>query len=118
MAMTFADVFMDVYFEGHGAWAPLRAVVNAIDRCSWRKLDTVFTKTATARDFLVGYGVSPDRIEVVPDPCDTFYPAPDTGHEPLIGHTWSSWHSARIDRNKRTDSVFRSFVLGVDARCQ
>ena len=71
VAMTVADFFADIYFSRIPLLAPLRHIINTIDFVSWRRMQVIFTKTKSAREFLCTKGVPRENIYPVLDPCDT-----------------------------------------------
>lgn len=70
VALTVADIFVDVYAERSAAVRGLRPWLQAADERAWRKLPLIFTRARATRDYLIERGVRPEAVHPVYDPCD------------------------------------------------
>ena len=64
------DFFVRIYTEQKPWLYWLRNLAERIDCNSWKKLPVVYTHVEFAKKFLVERGLNPERIHVVPNPCD------------------------------------------------
>ena len=65
-----ADFFLTIYGETQ-PWLRLPARwINALDLRAWRRLPLLFTKTETARRYLIERGAAPEKVVVTYNPCD------------------------------------------------
>ncbi len=70
VAMTFADVFVDIYAGRSVAARFLARLVKACDYYALRKMPLIYTRTRAAAVHLADHGIAPGRIHPVYDPCD------------------------------------------------
>ena len=70
VALTIADIFVDVYAERSRLVRALRPRVLATDERAWRRLPLIFTRARAAADWLAARGVPREVIRTVYDPCD------------------------------------------------
>lgn len=70
VAMTIADIFVDVYAERSRLVRWLRPPLLAADEGAWRRLPLIFTRARAAGEWLVSRGICRERIHTVYDPCD------------------------------------------------
>lgn len=73
------DFFARIYTEKKPWLHGFRNWVEWVDCRSWQKLPVVYTHVEFAKKFLVERGLDPDRIHVIPNPCDhsKFHPVDD-----------------------------------------
>ncbi|MCC5850252.1 MAG: glycosyltransferase [Verrucomicrobia bacterium] len=70
LVLTVHDFFMDIYFLPNRWLHPLGKCIKKIDFHAWRKVETIFTRVESTRDFLMEQGLDAARVQVVHDPCD------------------------------------------------
>lgn len=112
------DFFMRIYTERKPWLHWLRNLVEKIDCNSWKKLPVVYTHVEYAKQFLVDRGLDPDRIHVVPNPCDhsKFHPVDDETRKETrakLGFTDSDLvlsHHGILHPNKGNDWIFHRIV--------
>ena len=83
IVITVMDFFARIYTEGKPWLYWFRNLVEWIDYNSWKKLPIVYTHVEFAKQFLVERGLKPERIHVVPNPCDhsKFHPVDEATRE-------------------------------------
>ncbi len=118
VAITVADIFVDIYSERHPLARPLARVIRAADMASWRKLPLVFTRARSTSDYLVRQGFAPGRVKPVYDPCDfaIYHPA-DRGARARFGFKDSDVvlaHHGILHPNKGNDRILRALALARD----
>ncbi|MEI6890995.1 MAG: glycosyltransferase [Pontiella sp.] len=64
------DFFARIYTEKKPWLHWFRNLIEKVDCTSWKKLPVVYTHVEFAKQFLVDRGLKPERIHVVPNPCD------------------------------------------------
>jgi glycosyltransferase involved in cell wall biosynthesis len=114
IAIMVMDFFMRIYTEKKPWLHWLRDLIEKIDCNSWKKLPVVFTHVEFARKFLIDRGLHPDRVHVVPNPCDhsKFHPIDEktrTATREKFGFTDSDLvlsHHGILHPNKGNDWVF------------
>lgn len=90
LAFTVHDFFMEIYGEQNRFMQWVSRRVHPVDLKSWRKLDRVFTRVASAKAHLVEEGLLPDRLVVVPDPVnlELFQPEGNEARRQLLRAGW------------------------------
>ncbi len=64
------DFFARIYTEGKPWLHWFRNLIEWIDCKSWKKLPAVYTHVEFSKKFLIERGLDPNRIHVIPNPCD------------------------------------------------
>jgi len=70
VAIMVMDFFVRIYTEKRHWLHGLRDLVECIDCWSWRRLPLVFTHVEVAKTFLIEHGISPEKVIVIPNPCN------------------------------------------------
>jgi glycosyltransferase involved in cell wall biosynthesis len=68
VAVTVADMFMDIYLTGR--LEGLGRAIRTFEIRNWRKLPLIFTRARNTRDWLARQGVPAEAVHPVYDPCD------------------------------------------------
>lgn len=78
VAMTFADVFVDIYAGQSTVGRFFARIVKACDYYAMRKMRLIYTRTRAAAAHLARHGVAPEKIHPVYDPCNftIYHPLP------------------------------------------
>lgn len=108
------DFFMRIYTEGKPWLHWLRNLIEKIDCNSWKKLPIIYTHVEFAKKFLIDRGLDPEKIHVVPNPCDhsKFHPVDEQTRKETrtkLGFTDSDLvlsHHGILHPNKGNDWIF------------
>lgn len=94
VAVTVADMFVDIYFKG--STAAIGRMIRAIDLWTWKQLPLIFTRAGATKKWLVTKGVEAGRVHPVYDPCDLklYHPLPASERK-----------SCRADLGYRDDEI-------------
>ena len=112
-AITVADFFVDIYLAPYRLLRPLAKKIRTHDLNTWKKLPLIITRAKTTRDYLAGFGILPDRVHPIYDPCDEtiFYPADRTACRKEFGYSDNDVvlvHHGILHPNKGNDRIIRA----------
>lgn len=90
LLFTVHDFFMEIYWEPRSLLRAPARWIQRLDARAWRRLDRIFTRTESAKEFLTGKGLCPDRISVLPDPVNLqlFHPEGDRDQREAFRAAW------------------------------
>lgn len=121
-AIMVMDFFVRIYTEKRRWLRWFRNLIERIDCWSWRRLPLVFVHVEAAKSFLVARGISPEKVQVVPNPCnhEIFHPVDHqtrTTTRAEFGFTDNDivmTHHGILHPNKGNEWVLKQIADGVE----
>ncbi len=115
VAMTIADIFVDIYLSGNLVSRAVGRTIRALDMATWRRLPLIFTRAKSTRDYLATQGIAPERVHPVYDPCDfsIYHPADRRKAREAFGFTADDVvlvHHGILHPNKGNDRIIRAIA--------
>ncbi len=115
VAITVADLFVEIYLNEPGWKANLGQKLRDFDLKAWRTLPVIMTRAKATRDFLAKQGVDPSRVVPIYDPCDTtiYRPVDRAAARKRFGYSHDQvvlMHHGILHPNKGNDRILRSLA--------
>ena len=114
-SMTVADFFLRIYAEKHPWMDKLDKMVTYIDAWGWKCMGAVFTKTNTAKNYLIQLGVQKNRIHTIYNSCDQerFHPVNQKQARKKLGiqdRAFVLVHHGVLHPNKGNDRIINTVL--------
>jgi glycosyltransferase involved in cell wall biosynthesis len=115
VVFTVADFFPEIYFGRSLLFRPLVHLLRFLDLWGWRRMDLIFTRAKTTRNYLTAKGVPSGRIQPVYDPCDfaSYHPADHNQARGRYGYTGDEIvlvHHGILHPNKGNDRILKALA--------